>query len=158
MNKLPLIFIFISSVLFSQEFTIATSKGEVDLIIPEDMTLEEAYENMASLYLEERYDLEEALAEIDKLTSEAEEYIEEVNRLEEEVDILQNDNEELQDLYDRETRDEAISILFDIGFGIESDLSYFLSTSFGVQLFDTWYGQIQVSYPIRIGLSLGREF
>jgi hypothetical protein len=100
-----LIFIFtillFSFPLIAQEsFIIETSEGEKEVVIPEDMTPTDAFLEMAKLYWEERYDLEEALKQIDELIPKIEEYQREVARLEEERDKLEEENEKLVKRYE----------------------------------------------------------
>lgn len=106
MNKLRNFFLIISLLLLSfpliaqESFIIETSEGEKEVVIPEDMTPTEAFLEMSKLYWEERYDLEEALKQIDELIPKIREYEREVARLEEEIDKLQEENEELVKRYD----------------------------------------------------------
>lgn len=157
MKKFLLLFIFIPSLLLSQEFTVETSRGEQRLVIPEDMTLEEAYVQMAGLYLEERYDLEEALKEIDDLTEEVSDYIVEVEDLQKEVDILQEENAELRELYEKERRSQFLRPVASIGAGIDDSFHY-VQGSFGIQLFESWFATTDIQYPFRLGISIGRTF
>lgn len=157
MKKLLLLFLFLPSLLFSQEFTVETSRGEQRLVIPEDMTLEEAYVQMAGLYLEERYDLEEALGEIDNLTEEVSKYIVEVEDLQREVDLLQQENAELRRLYEEERKPIFIRPIASIGAGVEDTMNYVIG-SFGIQLLEDWYATTDVQYPLRLGVSVGRTF
>lgn len=55
--------------------SIQTSRGEVKVTIPEGMSAEDAFYEMAALYWEERYDLEDALAQIKKLNISIDEYV-----------------------------------------------------------------------------------
>lgn len=158
MKRIILILLFIPSLLAAQTFTIETSRGDRTLTIPENMTIEEAYQEMASLYLEERYDLEEALDNIDNLTEEVEEYVVEVEDLQEEVDTLQEENEKLNELYEKEIRTDIVSPIASVGFGIEGDTSYYGSVSVGLQFFESWFITADVSYPVRLGIGIGRTF
>lgn len=158
MKKFILIILFTPSLLLAQTFTIDTSRGEVTLVIPDGVTLEEAYQEMASLYLEERYDLEEAIEEIDSLTEEIERYILEVEELQKEIDALQEENSILVELYERELRTDAFSPMVSLGFGIEGDTSYYGSASVGLRFFESWFVTADFSYPVRLGVGIGRAF
>lgn len=101
-NFFLIISIFLLSLpLVAQEtFTIDTSEGEKEVVIPEDMTPTEAFLEVSKLYWEERYDLEKALKEIDELLPVIEDYKEEVALLEKERDKLEEENDLLVEKYE----------------------------------------------------------
>lgn len=88
--------LFISSL---HAFTVPTSRGDVELAIPDGLTLEEAYVEMARLYLEERWDHEELLEETSLLTKELDIYIEENKQLRSQYNALITSYTKIDELY-----------------------------------------------------------
>jgi len=157
MKKIIFLLLFIPSLVFSQTFIVDTSRGPQRVEIPEGYTATEAFREMAVLYLEERYDLEEALEIIDNLTSEVEEYIKLVDRLQEEVDTLQRENEEYQVLLEDEMKPDFVKYVGSAGLGL-TETSYYGTASFGLQFLESWFATIDASVPLRLGFSIGRTF
>ena len=114
-----IIFLFIYSIL-SADWTISTSQGDKTLVIPEGMTLEEAYQQMAVMYWEERYDREELQATVEDLTIKSEEYIEANTALRESNDSLIQNYADLTDLYEEKLKTPWVKGLLsvDLGWGI----------------------------------------
>ena len=70
-----ILFCFISTVLFSESYQLPTSQGDKELYIPDDSgKLRQAYIDIASLYLEERFDHEKSLIHVESLLSLTDEY------------------------------------------------------------------------------------
>lgn len=156
MSKLFLLLIFVSNLLFAKDFLIETSQGPERISIPTDMGVEEAFLEMAELYLEERYDLEESLDMIDVLTLEIKEYMFLVATYEKESIKLQNEFEELIASFEVENRVNVLSPILFFGTGIEPlSLKQYFSTRMGIVLFEQFYGLTEISYPLRFGISLG---
>jgi len=77
MKKLliAILFCFISTMLFAESYQLPTSQGDKELYIPDNpIKLRQAYIDMASLYLEERFDHEKSLDHVDSLLSLTDEY------------------------------------------------------------------------------------
>lgn len=157
MKKILLLIIFIPSILAAQEFVINTSRGDVTLAIPEDMTLEEAYKEMASLYLEERYDLGEALDTIDELAEEVREYVAEIDTLNDEIDNYQEEVERYTSLLEEANKPRLITPIASVGGGVTESF-YYGQASFGVQFFENIFVTADMSYPFRLGASVGMTF
>ncbi len=73
-------------------FSIETSRGTKNLEVPEGFTLEEAYCEMAKMYLEERWEHEELIEKANAL-------VESVEKYEKELDILSKKNSALDERY-----------------------------------------------------------
>lgn len=150
--------LFLSSLAVSQEFLIETSRGIQRVVVPANMTIEDAYLTMAQLYLEERFDHEETLSSVESLTQSVEEYVAEVQKLNEEVDNLQSDNATLISMLEESNKTDNMSILGSISLGTQQDRSYYGQAAFGVLLFEQWTVQGEVSTPLRFGIRIGRIF
>lgn len=148
--------VFITVRLFAQEWTIPTSQGDKTLIIPEGMTLEEAYCQMAQLYWEERYDREELQDTVEELTSKAEAYITSNESLiQSQTELIQN-YQDLSSLYEEKLKTPWFKGLLsvDLGWSIPDN-----------QLNGTLYGGVLIkervsleaglSYPWEVHLKAG---
>ena len=103
--------------LFAQEWTISTSQGDKTLVIPEGLSLEEAYCQMAQLYWEERYDREDLQDSVQVLTEQVSSYIEANKELQKEKDSLILSYSELSSLYEEKTRTPWFRGLLSADFG-----------------------------------------
>lgn len=153
-----ILYLLISSILYSeQSFIINTSKGPQKVVIPEGMTAVDAFKEMAVLYLNERFDHEKTLEEVDKLVKEAKEYIAQVKDYKEKQEKLQKKYDDLVLAYDSENK--LFAPLFLIG--VQSDFidsSKSLKLSSGLLFKDFLIGTIDISYPLGIGFSIGGIF
>lgn len=148
--------VFITVRLFAQEWTISTSQGDKTLVVPEGLTLEEAYCQMAQLYWEERYDREELQATVADLTEKADSYIASNEELiQSETELIQN-YKDLSSLYEEKLKTPWFRGLLsvDLGWSIPNN-----------QLNGTLYGGILIkervtleaglSYPWELHLKAG---
>lgn len=110
MKKL-LIFSLVFSLLLSMlgAYTVPTSKGDIELTVPDGLTLEEAYIEMARLYLEERWDHEKLLEETALLTKELDIYIEENKQLRAQYNKLLTSYTKIDELYAELTKIKPMS-------------------------------------------------
>lgn len=110
MKKL-LIFSLVFSLLLSVlgAYTVPTSKGDIELTVPGGLTLEEAYIEMARLYLEERWDHEKLLEESALLTKELDIYIEENKQLRAQYNKLLTSYTKIDELYTELTKVKPMS-------------------------------------------------
>lgn len=104
-------------------YTLETSRGEIELTVPEGVTLEEAYYEMAKLYLEERFDHEKLISSSEKMIKEYEEYSSLNDRLKEENKVLLekyektlSDYEDLLSLYREKNKREFLRPLLGAGY------------------------------------------
>ena len=151
--------VFITVRLFAQEWTISTSQGDKTLVVPESMTLEEAYCQMAQLYWEERYDREELQATVADLTTKTEEYMTTNENLVASQDTLIQNYADLSSLYEEKLKTPWFRGLLsvDLGWGIPDN-----------QLNGTLYGGVLIkdrvtleaglSYPWEVHLKAGVIF
>lgn len=91
--------ILILSIASLHAFTVTTSRGDVEVVVPEGYTLEEAYIEISRLYLEERWDHEELLEETSLLTKELDVYIEENKQLRSQYNALITSYTKIDELY-----------------------------------------------------------
>ena len=90
-------------------YIVPTSKGDVELTVPDGLTLEEAYIEMARLYLEERWDHEKLLEESALLTKELDIYIEENKQLRAQYNKLLTSYTKIDELYTELTKVKPMS-------------------------------------------------
>ena len=90
-------------------YVVPTSKGDIELTVPDGYTLEEAYIEMARLYLEERWDHEKLLEESALLTKELDIYIEENKQLRAQYNKLLTSYTKIDELYTELTKVKPMS-------------------------------------------------
>jgi len=141
---------------FSQTYIIETSYGEEELVVPEGMTMEEAYKAMASLYLEERYNLENTLDELDKVRASYKEYIESVKGYGTAVDNYEQTVEDLEKIIEL-TSEKNFYPFWMAGLSFDLQGSYTLSGGVGMKL-KNWMVFGEIRTPLSVGLMVGRRF
>lgn len=152
------IFCFFLFPLYSWSTTIETSRGEQTLTLPEGMSFEEAYVYMSKMYLEERFDHEDLLEEVDKLTQSIDSYIEKNQALREKNTNIQEQYEELSNLYEEEARTVFFTPTLQVGLqqnlGKNTIQGHF---GLGGRIYETFHANLLVSFPLSIGLMIGVE-
>lgn len=155
---IPLVFSL--NLFASEEWTISTSQGDKTLVVPEGLTLEEAYCKMAQLYWEERYDREELQKTVSVLTTKTEEYLEVNESLKESYSKLNSDYKELTNLYAEKTKTPLARWVFSLG--VASSLEGTKNASFslfgGVVVANSVLFEAGISYPLGISLKTGIVF
>lgn len=155
-----LVLVFSLSLFASEEWTISTSRGDKTLVVPEGLTLEEAYCKMAQLYWEERYDREELQETVSVLTTKTEEYLEVNESLKESYSKLNSDYKELTNLYAEKTKTPLARWMFSMG--VSGSLEKVENTSFsffgGVVVANSVLFEAGISYPLGISLKTGIVF
>ena len=150
--------LFISSIL-SADWTISTSQGDKTLTIPENMTLEEAYQQMAVMYWEERYDREELQATVEDLTIKSEEYIEANTALRESNDSLIQNYADLTALYEEKLKTPWVKGLFSVDLGWGTPDNRFNGTLYGgILIKERVTLEAGLSYPWELHLKAGIIF
>ena len=143
------------------EWTISTSQGEKTLVIPEGLSLEQAYQQMAVLYWEERYDRETLTATVAELTAEVEAYqssVEELTSSQEELIGLYRD---LQSYYeaDSESKSPWVKGMFSSAVGYDwKNKSIAVDLWGGVILKDLFIVEAGLGYPWSAKVKLGDLF
>ena len=141
-------------------YTIDTDNGPVTLVLPEGKTFEEGYIEMAKLYLGERADYEKLLAETEDLIAKAKEYEDAVAELQKLQDELAEKNEELNTLYKKVSKGQALNFI--ITAGISTDLSFNKPTKadvgFGIEILHGWIIMVEASYPLEFTFKTGMRF
>lgn len=137
--------------------TISTSRGDVEVNIPNGMTAEEAFYEMSKLYLEERWDHEELIEKSQDLSESIDAYISEINELKEKNKELISNYEKAMSLYSTATKVKVFKPY--IGLNIESNLESELfggGITFGGLLFEKIIIQTSVLYPwsFQLGLNI----
>lgn len=128
------------------EWIISTSQGDKTLVVPEGMTLEEAYCQMAQFYWEERYDREELQATVADLTEKADSYIASNEELiQSQTELIQN-YKDLSSLYEEKLKTPWFKGLLsvDLGWSIPSN-----------QMNGTLYGGVLIKDRITLEAGLG---
>ena len=136
-KKLILIFIVLILLIFSvygqenKTYEIETSKGIKVLEVPENMTLEDAYIEMAKLYIETDYLLNESLDELDNIKYEYENYVQLNNN-------INTDYQNLINKYDNLTKEynsfvNKLRIICGIGAGSDINQKMTFNLQVGIQ-------------------------
>lgn len=150
--NLILILILIPVNLFSQEYKIETSRGEQTVQIPEGFTVEEAFLEMASLYLEERFDHENLIKATEDLEILLNEYIEDNFRLANSLLEHQNKSQAIIKTYESTAfKKRIVSPIF--GVHIDTELKFRFDV--GVELFELIQINGIYEYPKSFGVRLG---
>lgn len=154
-NLLMTLLIVSAVILHLGAYTIETSKGPVELEIPEGYSLEEAYCEMAKLYLEERWDHEKLIVDAKELSDSVDSYIEENRKLREECTTLQNSYDRLVSLYEERTKVKLLQPFMGAHVGSDSEFnSMSFGLDFGAIVLDRFITYTSVSYPWQITLGL----
>lgn len=140
-------------------FTVPTSKGDVELTIPEHMSLEEAYVEMARLYLEERYDHEELIAATERQSTSVSSYIIANQELRKQYQSLLKDYNLLVESMQTEIKGNPLRGFLGIEVDFEEKFSIMKpSILVGCCLFERFLITTRFSYPWSIGIGLGTTF
>ena len=160
MKKL-LVFSLVFSLLLSVlgAYTVPTSKGDIELIVPDGYTLEEAYVEMARLYLEERWDHEDLIDKADDLTREIDIYIDENRALRESYSKLLKDYEKLNSLLEAKSKVVPVQGFLGINASFSERFSVLTpSLKAGVFLFEKVMLETSLGYPWSLGIGAGFVF
>ena len=138
-------------------YTVSTSKGDVEVNVPNGMTLEQAFCEMSRLYLEERWDHEELIEKSQTLSESVDTYIIEINKLKAKNKEIISDYEKIVNLYSTATKTKVFEPY--IGFAVESDMESNLfggGFTFGGVLFEKFMVQTNILYPwsLQLGLNI----
>ena len=157
---LVLTLVFSLSVLFASEqsWTISTSQGEKELIVPEGMTLEEAYQTMAVMYWEERYDREELQVSLDQLAASAQSYLEDATASRNALNELLLSYQQLASLYEDKTSVPWVKGILGIDFGYRVDNTFDGTLWGGVLIKEKITLEAGLSYPWNFHLKAGIIF
>jgi hypothetical protein len=149
-------FLLFGGNLFGETYTVETSQGERDVVLPEAMTPIEGFLQMAELYLEERYDLEEALTQVDQLLEHVDRLVSEVTEYQTEVIQYREHVAELEERYREETA--LLPLSLSIGGWVDTQLPV-LSPSVGASVFLDIYERARIwisgGFPYRLGIGIG---
>ena len=159
MKKILLIFtilILLLSHLPAVSFVIETSKGEKTLTVPEGLTLEEAYSEMARLYLEEKWAHEELIEQTNDLIEKSENY----KTSSEEMTCLYQELLEKYDSlvasYEKKTKKTFFIPLISAGLGYnitQETMTY--TAGFGIMIYEKMFFKTHISYPWEVRLEVG---
>lgn len=151
-----LILCFLTLGVFAQSYEIETSRGMKVVQVPEGYTMEEAFLAVSKLYLEERFDHEDLIKEVEELPEKIDTYIEKNEILNQKNKELILEYENLDRLYRKELRPRVFTPFLSLGyhFDIENNTNNFHG-AFGGFLFETISLQTIISYPLGIGVSIG---
>ena len=123
------------------------------------MTLEEAYQQMAVMYWEERYDREELQATVEDLTIKSEEYIEANTALRESNDSLIQNYADLTALYEEKLKTPWVKGLFSVDLGWGTPDNRFNGTLYGgILIKERVTLEAGLSYPWELHLKAGIIF
>lgn len=156
---IEILFITQVSLAESMEFQVNTSIGIKTVIVPDNMTLEEAYIEMAKLYIEERADHE-------KLIEDTQAIIEKANSFEvvsDELQTLKNDliekDNNIIDLYKKLNQKRFFTpvVMFGVGTDSFKQIDH-LSFGLGCEFFESTSLIFEVTHPWSINLKVGVKF
>lgn len=133
-----------------ETYDLETSKGTVELNIPAQEDLRDAYIEMAWLYIEERYDVEELLEENDVLIEDNERLEEQLKKTEEELEETRAIADELRKQVDPVFRNSV-----GLGAGVVLPQEVSPQIWYGIVLFNTVQINVYAKYPFEIGLQAG---
>ena len=138
-------------------YTISTSRGSIEVNIPEGMTAEEAFYEMSKLYLEERWDHEDLIEKSQSLSESIDSYISEINELKSKNKNLISEYEKIIDLYSTTTKTKMFIPY--VGLNLESDIESNLfggGITFGGMIFEKILVQTSILYPwsFQLGLNI----
>lgn len=140
-------------------YTIQTSAGEKTLVLPEGMSFEEAYVEMAKLYIEERFDHEKLIEQTTELIAKSKEFEEISVKLQALQNELVQKNEEISNLYKKLNRVHPVYFLTTAGVSTNAFAKIdSIDLGFGLELFETWVAVVEVSYPWCFGFKAGVKF
>lgn len=142
--------------LAAQEWTISTSQGDKTLVVPEGLTLEEAYCQMAQLYWEERYDREELQTAVDELTKKTEDYLASNEGLiQSQTELVQN-YKDLTSLYEEKLKTPWFKGLLSVDLGWSPVSNQLNGTLYGgVLIKERVTLEAGLSYPLEVHLKAG---
>ena len=150
---LVIVFIILGGFLYAETYSLLTSQGDKELYIPDNFEdLRDAYIVMSSLYVEERFDLEISLAQVNSLLGIHDKYKTYYTDLEQTTQKLIKDlskgHTDLFRIYlDGFYRYNILSPTFNIGIGIK------------VQIYESLMIGIFYEVPASFGISItGRLF
>lgn len=169
MKKKLVGFLILFVMLFSlsaQSYKIETSRGTQTVEVPKGYTMEEAFIEMAKLYLEERFDHEDLIKETNALTISVRDYTERVEDLTnknftllgnyKQLEVLHDD---LIRLYEQVVKKTPFTPTLNLGYiyNIENNESMFIG-SLGGTIFERVSLQTIFTYPFGVGISIGVQF
>lgn len=141
-----------------QNWTISTSQGEKELTVPEGMTLEEAYQTMAVMYWEERYDREELQVSLDQLAASAQSYLDDATASRNALNKLLLSYQKLASLYEDKTSVPWVKGILGIDFGYRVDNTFDGTLWGGVLIKEKIILEAGLSYPWNFHLKAGIIF
>ena len=151
--------VFSLAVLSLFAYTVPTSRGDIELVVPAGYTLEEAYVEMARLYLEERWDHEELLDKSNELTQQVDIYVQENAQLRLDYNLLLDDYKHLAELLESKSKVVAVKGLIGAGATFSESFSVMSpSLKIGALLFEKITVETYLSYPFSLGLTVGFIF
>lgn len=155
-----LLIIFMTSLsLPAWETTIETSRGEQRLTLPEGMTFEEAYVQMAKMYLEERFDHEDLIISAQTLVKQVESFRHENLKLYDLYKEQQEQYKNLDSLYQEALRKRFIIPSMHLGalYDIEEQQVQ-VQGMFGVIVLERFSVHTLLQFPFAVGMSVGVQW
>lgn len=140
--------------LLGQTFVVQTSRGEYPLVIPEGTTIEQAYIQMAELYLEERFDHEDLITHTQTLLRQIQDYKNSIIQYSQSQEILIGKQKELTSLLEARSKTTLVAPVL----GLQASYNFEamqVSILAGVRLFEKIDLMTQLGYPLSFGLYLG---
>ena len=146
----PLFMLFSTSLEAQDTYMLETSRGTIELVIPAEEDLRFGFIDMASLYIEERYDVDELLEENDRL-------IESNENLQGRLDETEKELDETLELLEkvRSENDPILQNNVSVGVAMYSDQSLSPQVGYGVVLLDTISVSLFARFPFAVGINVG---
>lgn len=153
--------LYVGNLLFaeSNEFEVKGSFGTETVIVPEGMTIEQAYVEMARLYLEERADNEKLIEQFEDLKQKASDFELVSIKLKSMQEEVIEKNKEIIKLYQKLTSPVFLSPLVEFGITTSTFKQIdSISLGLGVEILEKALLSISLSYPFSIGIKAGVKF
>lgn len=152
-----IMFLIANVAMASAVYTVPTSRGDVKMVIPDGVTIEQAYVGVAQLYLEERYDYEELRDSADQLITDVTDYQGQVAQLTLDYQNLSQAQTGLTTVLDAKVKTDWIQPLVFLSIGSIGSVPIFNGSSItiGVLAFEKIIVGTSVIYPFSLGFTIG---
>lgn len=150
-----IVFLFFVFTPLSADYSVNTSRGEMNIVVPEGYSIEDSFKEMAVLYLEEKWDHEELIKKSENLLSDIEKYKEDISDLEKLNGESINKRDELVDLYEEKAKTPFFTPKLGFGIGMDTDQELMIDTLVGVSILEKIDIYTKIGYPFSIGFQIG---
>jgi len=150
-----LFILFSTAPLSAQSFSIETSRGIKTLEVPENMTIDEAYIEMGTLYLEERFDHEDLIESTETLLEDIKSYEKSIFDLQTLYANTLVDYKDLNKLYKIAIKKKFIIPKLSVGAGLDLNYKPTIDFLLGISIFEKFDVYTKIGYPFSLGIQIG---